>query len=158
MSDGYEGVIIKVMKILLTIALLILSFPSIAEKRVLPKENVTVSLPDIEKICQDFELPELWEKIAADPPMQPFQSDGCTAWFDQWQGKDLYPACFKHDLYYWAGYPDESIARLRADTELMLDVAIILNNTAMAETMFHGVRLGGDGPFKTKFSWGFGRR
>jgi len=146
------------MKILFTIGLCILSFSSIAGKFPLPKEGEEVSLAEIERICLHFNLPQLWEKIQSDPPKKIFKSDGCTAWFDQWQGKDLYSACFKHDLYYWAGYPNESIERLRADTELMLDVAMILGDTAMAETMFHGVRLGGDGPFKTNFSWGFGRR
>ena len=144
--------------LLVGLGLFILSLSSMAEKFLLPKENENVSLVEIEKICVHFDLPELWEKIKADPPQKVFKSDGCTAWFDQWQGKDLYPACFKHDLYYWSGYPGESLERLRADTQLMLDVAEVLDDTAMAETMFHGVRIGGDGLFKTNFSWGFGRR
>ena len=144
--------------LILGFGLLILSFSVMAGKLNLPKENELVSLAEIEQIAIYFNLPKLWEKIKSDPPEKPFKSDGCTAWFDQWQGKDLYPACFKHDLYYWSGYPGESLERLRADTQLMLDVAEVLDDTAMAETMFHGVRIGGDGLFKTNFSWGFGRR
>ena len=44
-----------------------------------------------------------------------------------------------------------------ADAELMIDVARIRQSTKMAETMFHGVRLGGTENFKLGFSWGFGR-
>jgi hypothetical protein len=39
----------------------------------------------------------------------------------------------------------------------MVDVAKLLNDTSMAETMFTGVRLGGNENFKLPFSWGFGR-
>jgi len=145
------------MKILFTTFLLILSLPSMAGKSSLPKEGQVVSLVEIEQICLNYNLPKLWGKIKFDPPKKAFKSDGCTAWFDQWQGKDLYPACFIHDLQYWAGKPNESIERLKADTDLMLSVAEILGDTKMAEAMFHGVRLGGDGLFKTSFTWGFGR-
>ena len=44
-----------------------------------------------------------------------------------------------------------------ADAELMIDVARALGATEMAETMFHGVRLGGQETFRASFSWGFGR-
>ena len=63
-----------------------------------------------------------------------------------------------HDLKYWAGYPGEDVERLVADSELMIDVARILNSTAMAETMFHGVRVGGTEKLQASFSWGFGRK
>ena len=71
---------------------------------------------------------------------------------------DLYPACFLHDLKYWAGYPGEDVERLVADAELMIQVARLLNDTSMAETMFFGVRIGGHERFKQTFSWGFGRQ
>ena len=85
-------------------------------------------------------------------------SDGCTGWFDEWKGVSLYPAGFLHDLKYWAGYPGEDVERLVADAELMIDVARLLNSTAMAETMFHGVRAGGSEKLHAAFSWGFGRQ
>jgi hypothetical protein len=79
-------------------------------------------------------------------------------WFDSWDGYDLYPACFLHDLKYWAGYPDEAVERLVSDAELMINVARILKDTRMAEIMFHGVRVGGHPVIKQPFSWGFGRQ
>jgi hypothetical protein len=124
----------------------------------LPQKGEVVPLPRIKEICEHFGLPELWAKIARDPPPQPFQSDGCSLWFDTWEGEDLYPACFLHDLKYWAGYPGEDVDRLIADAELMVDVARLLHDTVMAEIMFRGVRVGGHERFKRSFSWGFGRQ
>jgi hypothetical protein len=123
----------------------------------LPKKGEEVPLPKIKEICEHSGLQDLWNKIANDPPPKPFKSDGCSMWFDIWHGVNLYPACFLHDLKYWAGYPDEEVARLIADAELMIDVARLLKATALAETMFHGVRVGGHEIFKQSFSWGFGR-
>ena len=82
----------------------------------------------------------------------------CLLGFDSWKKSNLYPACFLHDLKYWAGYPEENVERLVADAELMIDVARILGSTQMAETMFHGVRVGGTEVFKRSFSWAFGRK
>lgn len=115
------------------------------------KTGVEISFPELKEICEFFGLHDLWTKIENDPPLKPFKSDGCTMWFDSWQGKDLTPACWMHDLKYWAGYSGESVERLIADAELMVDVAVILDHTYFAELMFHGVRCGG-GSF-----WGFGR-
>jgi hypothetical protein len=123
----------------------------------LPSKGDVVPLKQIKQICDHFGLQKLWQKIEKDPPTRPFKSDGCSMWFDTWQGKDLYPACFLHDLKYWAGYPGEDVERLVADAELMIDVARLLQSTGMAETMFHGVRIGGHEIFKRSFSWGFGR-
>jgi len=124
---------------------------------VLPALGEEASLAKIKGICEFYELHDLWRKIERDPPQRPFKSDGCTGWFDNWQGVSLYPAGFLHDLKYWAGYPGEDVERLVADAELMIDVARLLGSTAMAETMFHGVRLGGSEKLNTPFSWGFGR-
>jgi len=123
----------------------------------LPKKGEEVPLPRIRDICEHFGLHEFWAKIAKDPPSQPFRSDGCSLWLDTWQGVSLYPACFLHDLKYWAGYPGEEVARLIADAELMIDVVRLLEDTVMAEIMFRGVRVGGHEVFKRSFSWGFGR-
>jgi hypothetical protein len=123
----------------------------------LPAIHETVSLERIKEICTHYCLPELWEKIKNDPPSKTFVSDGCTLWPNITDGKDIYPACFLHDLKYWAGYPGEDVDRLIADAELMTDVARIRQSTKMAETMFHGVRVGGTDKLKMPFSWGFGR-
>lgn len=125
---------------------------------VLPAKFEEVPLPRIKEICEYYGLHSLWQKIERDPPIRPFKSDGCSGWFDQWNGVSLYPAAFLHDLKYWAGYPGEDVERLVADAELMIDVARLLKSTEMAETMFHGVRLGGHESLNAPFSWGFGRR
>ena len=124
----------------------------------LPALGEEVALKQIKEICAAYGLVELWKKIERDPPARPFKSDGCTGWFDDWKGVSLYSAGFLHDLKYWAGYPGEEVDRLIADAELMIDVARLLNSTAMAETMFHGVRVGGSEKLNTSFSWGFGRK
>jgi hypothetical protein len=124
---------------------------------ILPALGEEVPLARIREICAFYGLHELWRKIERDPPTRPFKSDGCTGWFDEWKGVSLYPAGFLHDLKYWAGYPGEDVERLVADAELMIDVARLLGSTTMAETMFHGVRVGGTEKLKTAFSWGFGR-
>lgn len=123
----------------------------------LPSINTEVPLSRIKEICAHYGLQDLWAKIEKNPPPHPFKSDGCTGWFDDWKGVSLYPAGFLHDLKYWAGYPGEDVERLTADAELMTDVAHLLKSTTMAETMFSGVRVGGNEKFKLAFSWGFGR-
>jgi hypothetical protein len=123
----------------------------------LPGKGEEVPISEIKAICESYGLFELWEKIEKDPPPKPFKSDGCSMWMDTWKGTSLYEACFLHDLKYWAGYPGEAVERLIADAELMIDVARLLGTTEMAETMFHGVRVGGHELFKRPFSWGFGR-
>lgn len=123
----------------------------------LPAINEEVPLKKIKKICEHFDLHVLWNKIEKDPPSLAFSSDGCTMWPDITNGKSIYQACFLHDLKYWAGYPDEDVERLVADAELMIDVARLRNSTKIAETMFHGVRVGGSDKLKMAFSWGFGR-
>lgn len=132
--------------------------PPILRPFALPELNRPVTPEEIARLCAHYELPALAARIANDPPLKPFVSDGCTGWVNEWQGVSLYPACFLHDLKYWAGYPGEEVERLVADAELMVDVARLLGGTKMAEIMFNGVRLGGREGFRASFSWGFGRR
>ncbi len=132
--------------------------PPILRPFALPAINAPVSLAEIAAICAHYELPALAARIQNDPPAKPFVSDGCTGWVNEWQGVNLYPACFLHDLKYWAGYPGEEVERLVADAELLMDVARLMGGVRMAEVMFHGVRVGGHEGFRASFSWGFGRR
>jgi hypothetical protein len=117
----------------------------------LPAIDEVVPPETIKEICDFYGLDDLWLKIERDPPAKPFKSDGVTGWFDSWRGVSLYPAGFLHDLKYWAGYPGEDVERLIADAVLMIDVARLLGSTEMAETMFHGVRVGGSEKFKRSF-------
>ena len=125
-----------------------------------PGKGKVVSLEEIERLCVAKGLPRLWQRIHDDPPPKPFKSDGCTAFFNQIVNIDIYPACFFHDLKYWAGFPNlspgELLERFRADAELMVDVANLGTDFFLAETIFRGVRTGG-GPMSLPFSWGFGR-
>lgn len=123
----------------------------------LPKVNEIVPMETVVALCRLRGLHNLAEKILKDPPTKPFKSDGCSCWFQEWNEISMYSACFFHDVKYWCGYLGEEVARLIADAELMIDVATLLNSTSMAETMFHGVRVGGASIFKQSFSWGFGR-
>lgn len=146
---------------LLSLLLLLALSPALApaaQPFELPALGEEVPLTRIREICAHYGLNALWQKIERDPPPLPFRSDGCTGWFDDWKGVSLYPAGFLHDLKYWAGYPGEEVERLVADAELMIEVARLLGSTPMAETMFHGVRLGGSDRLNTPFSWSFGRR
>jgi len=131
---------------------------AVAAEYELPGPGEQVSLAEIKLICEVFDLPELWESIERDPPARPFKSDGCTAWMDEANGVDLYPACFLRDLKYGAGQPGDTVGRLVADAELLIDVAKRMSSTQMAETMYAGVRVGGSEHLRAEFSWGFGRR
>ncbi|MFO7964500.1 MAG: hypothetical protein R6U50_11300 [Desulfobacterales bacterium] len=124
----------------------------------MPEKHCMVPLKKVKAICRYYHLQALWEKIENDPPVRPFKSDGCSLWLDVNLGHDLYPACFLHDLKYWAGYPGEEVERLIADAELMIDAVRILGSVPLAETIFRGVRIGGHEMYKRSFSWGFGRR
>ena len=53
----------------------------------LPAKGERVPLQKIKQICDHFELTDLWQKIARDPPARPFASDGCSMWVDAWPGK-----------------------------------------------------------------------
>jgi hypothetical protein len=133
---------------------------SFIEFPAVPSKGTAVSLQEILRLCDARRLDRLRQRIEADPPPKPFASDGCSVFFDSIAGVSIYPACFFHDLKYWAGYPNltrqEQVERFIADAELMIDVAGLGVDPFIAETIFRGVRLGG-GPIQLPFSWGFGR-
>ena len=124
----------------------------------LPPLGEVVPLPRIREICLAAGLEVLWAKIDEDTPSQEFRCDGCTYWPDRWPCGDIYPACFLHDLKYWAGRPGERAERKAADLALRKAVEGIVGTRVMPWVMYLGVRLGGGWPYKGRFSWGFGRR
>src|SRR5690349_18920615 len=93
----------------------------------LPAKGARVTLEQMQRLCAAKGLPHLWQRIKADPPRKPFASDGCSLFFNQIAGVSIYPACFFHDLKYWAGYPtmdpSEQLERFVADAELMIEFA-----------------------------------
>lgn len=128
----------------------------------LPKKGKIVSLAEIKKLCIHFELYELWDKIAEDPPPKPFKSDGCSCWPDNWKNANgkkvsIYEPCLLHDIAYWTGHKGETMARFLADAKLMVDVAMKTKRPKLAISMFLGVRTGGGSWTKMPFRWGFGR-
>jgi len=134
----------------------------------LPPKGQEVSLEEIELICAEYRLYDLWRKIKANPPKKPFKSDGCSWWPDEWKdiaGRvvSIYKHCFLHDLKYWAAYPEkdnpeEQIERFIADAELIIGVVKDTYRIELGEMMWPGVRAGGHERWNMSFSWGFGRR
>ena len=39
-----------------------------------PPKGATVTLPEMQRLCESKGLPRLWQRIAADPPPKPFVS------------------------------------------------------------------------------------
>lgn len=134
----------------------------------LPKKGQIVNLAEIENICAEYKLFELWTKIKVDPPKKPFKSDGCSWWPDEWRSTtgeivSIYNHCFIHDLHYWAGYsekdnPQEQVARFVADCGLVMGVVKTTKRIELGTLMLKGVRVGGHERWHMHFSWGFGRR
>lgn len=121
------------------------------KKITLPPSGKRVSLAEIESICRNFGLNELWKKIKRRKPKKPFRCNGCSYWSDSWNGISMYPACFFHDLKYWVGGTE--IERLVADAELMIDVAK-LGLLEMGQIMFFGVRAGGKKAWRKSYKRG----
>jgi len=79
-----------------------------------------------------------------------FKSDGCSLFPDG----DYYSCCYLHDVAYWPGGTAEE--REHADKALRACVLEITGDPALAETMFHGVRVGGGPELPTSYRWGYG--
>lgn len=123
----------------------------------IPKKGEQVTVDELILLCEAHGKDDILETLRSDPLSGFFVSDGCSFWVDTWNGVDLYPACFWHDVRYWCGMPGDDLGRLKADAVLMLDVAETAG-VEMAVTMFNGVRVGGSESLPTPFGWGFGRK
>ena len=87
--------------------------------------------------------------------LQPFQTDGCSAFPDgpsddrqRWQN-----CCIAHDLAYWAGGSYED--RLAAD-EALAECVAGTGEPEIGRLMLAGVRIGGSPFFPTSYRWGYG--
>lgn len=93
--------------------------------------------------------------ITLSTEIQPFKSDGCSAFPDgTWKKHDLWlSCCIAHDRAYWQGgtYGE----RLIADEALKQCVAS-LGEPEIAQLMLVGVRAGGSPYLPTSFRWGYG--
>ena len=87
--------------------------------------------------------------------LQPFTSDGCSAFPDGTllQNKLWLSCCVSHDYAYWQGgsYAQRQIA----DEDLKTCVAQ-LGQPQIAYLMLAGVRVGGSPFWPTTFRWGYG--
>ena len=88
--------------------------------------------------------------------LKPFATDGCSLFPDRALiGKeDWCSCCVVHDLAYWRGGTEEE--RLRADQNLKSCVQASTGNSALANLMFDGVRVGGGPYYFTNYRWGYG--
>lgn len=87
--------------------------------------------------------------------LQPFTSDGCSAFPDgSFQYNELWLACcYAHDYAYWKGGTYSE--RMDADLDLRTCVAKV-GEEEVALIMLAGVRVGGSPFFPTTFRWGYG--
>ena len=88
-------------------------------------------------------------------PLQPFSSDGCSAFPDGTvRQKNLWlSCCTEHDLAYWAG--GSRLQRKDADLQLKRCVQQV-GQPEIAQLMLAGVRVGGSPYLPTPFRWGYG--
>ena len=98
----------------------------------------------------------LMNGFAASSELKEFTSDGCSLFPDgtmadrsQWCD-----CCFQHDITYWRGGSKEE--RNAADNALRVCVLERTGNTALANAMYTGVRMGGSPVFPTWYRWGYG--
>jgi len=87
--------------------------------------------------------------------IRPFTSDGCSSFPNgtMMQNELWLSCCTEHDKAYWQGGSYQQ--RLDADIELKRCVAAE-GETAIAELMLSGVRVGGSPFWPTQFRWGYG--
>jgi hypothetical protein len=91
------------------------------------------------------------------PPAKPFKSDGCSGGCpEKWAGKTITSYCIIHDIRYWCGIVGDEVARLRADVQLMMAIALATGDCDFARMVFSGVSVGGNMP-GAAWRWGFGR-
>lgn len=120
----------------------------------LPEIGEPVTVGQLKQICIERGWYYHLAKIESKNPQGVFRSDGCSFWPDSWRGKDLYEACFKHDILYWMGGTQRE--RYSADELLMIDVMSVTNDFILAKAMFHGVRAGGIPGTSFPWRWGYG--
>ena len=92
----------------------------------------------------------------ARPVLAPFHSDGCSLFPDKdyLRGQSWCSCCVVHDVAYWQGGSDSE--RVASDDSLRTCVARRTGDSALAYTIWNGVRTGGSGAMPTWYRWGYG--
>ena len=87
--------------------------------------------------------------------LRPFADDGCSMFFDGTPAqRDLWRhCCYAHDPAYWRG--GTCAERKAADRQLRSCVDQV-EDAALAELMYLGVRAGGGPYWPTSYRWGYG--
>lgn len=88
--------------------------------------------------------------------LAPFTSDGCSLFPDNYlhQEGSWLTCCIEHDKTYWQGGSKDQ--RKQSDLALKHCVDEQTGDSALAQTMYNGVRLGGSAYFPTTYRWGYG--
>ena len=88
--------------------------------------------------------------------LKPFTSDGCSLFPDHstTNNEDWCECCVEHDKFYWQGGTEEE--RAQADSIFKACILAKTQDSALAEMMYVGVRLGGSPYFPTWYRWGYG--
>jgi hypothetical protein len=96
------------------------------------------------------------ERPAHSESIAPFSSDGCSLFPDgTFKVRDKWCNCCQtHDLAYWQG--GSAGERNQADANLRDCVLARTGDQSLAETMYLGVRAGGNPAFPIWYRWGYG--
>jgi hypothetical protein len=130
----------------------------------LPRIGEIVTTARAKALCAHFGYDVLVGRIEAAPQaFKDWKFDGASMIPDGLVAKlasipNLTPIALRHDLKYAYGEPDNKPERLRADQEFKAELVDDGAADEVAEIMYQAVRLFGDPPIKTSFSWGFARR
>jgi hypothetical protein len=118
------------------------------------RDNYPLPFINIMRYIFTFSLLLLSLTLSAEE-IQPFTSDGCSAFPDgTFTENELWlSCCTAHDYAYWQGGTYDE--RLIADKALQHCVAKV-GQPEVATLMLFGVRIGGSPYFPTTFRWGYG--
>jgi len=88
--------------------------------------------------------------------LKPFTSDGCSLFPDRSliNEDEWGDCCFEHDIAYWQGGTKEE--REQADKLFKECILSKTQDEVLTNTMYVGVRFGGNPYFPTWYRWGYG--
>jgi hypothetical protein len=130
----------------------------------LPRIGQRVTTADARALCRHFGYEFLVARIERTPEaFKDWTFDGASMVPDRLVSAlagipNLTRIALQHDLKYAYGEPGNKQERQKADEEFRRDLMADGASEPVAEIMFQAVRLFGDPPIRTSFSWGFARK
>ncbi|MFM7331141.1 MAG: hypothetical protein ACKO1L_05700 [Brachymonas sp.] len=129
----------------------------------IPKIGDMITTEQAIELCRHYDLHYLIERISKNP--QDFKSwvfDGASMIQDALFAKifsipNLTVIALRYDLKYAYGDPENQDERKRADKELKQELLNDQASKLVVYPMYWAVRVFGNGPLKTDFTWGFAR-